>query len=621
MSISSGGYMGKLLRVNLTDGKLTDVPLSDDFLKEHFGGTLMGVKILYDEVPPEAGPFDAENKVIITTGPLAGITPASTVWNSVTKGPLTGLIGSAQCNGFFAIRLKSAGYDGIIIEGKSPEWKYLVIDNGKAELRDASHLLGKTTYETEEFLKEEVGLPKCSVACIGPAGENMVRFANIFADEGHFAATNGQGAVLGSKKLKAIVANGSMKVPVFDNEKVKELSKAWIETSLAGSGAQALKVMGTMSSMFAAPNVGWCAVKNLTTDEFPFEKFMPKAYMSQTDKYSFKPDPCYKCHVGHCKKLTIKEGPYAGTVMDEPEYEGYTGFGTNLGNEDVTEAMMANYLTDSFGMCIKETSFTLSWAIECYENGYITKEDTNGLELTWGNMSEIKKLIKKIAHRDGSFANMLAEGVARASKAVGGKAADCAVYCKTGIAPHVHDPRGLYSFIFSQTVSDMGSTGSIPDMGPDPVIGYDKTIPPRETVEHPKALVRGLGTGKFSDSAIVCILARSGIPELAECVNAVTGWNIDVEDAVRYGQKASHLMRAYNIRCGLTADGDYVSTRLQEAPRNGPAAGEAFGPVMDGMKRAFYGYNGWDVETSKPLPETLDKFGLGYVIKDIWEEK
>lgn len=618
MSIKTGGYHGKMLRVDLSTGKLTDEFLSDEILKNYIGGTLLGLKYMYDEVPADIGPFAPENRLVFTTGPFAGLAPATAVMCVSSKGPLTEMFGSAQMNGFMAYRLKSAGYDGIIIQGQSPSWKYLVINDGKAELKDASHLFGRSTYDTQDALRKELNLPKASVACIGPAGENKVRFANIFSDSGHFASSNGPGGVMGSKKLKAVVVFGAQKPPVFDEAKLKELSKEWISSSLAGPMASGVKALGTNLYYGVANMTGWLPTKNLTTDEFPeIENFLAQNVRARTD-LEFKSDPCYKCHVGHCAVLKIKEGEYAGTVMDEPEYEGYAGFGGNLGNTNVVEAVMTSYLNDSMGMDLKECSFTLSWAIECYEKGYITKQDTGGLELTWGNVPVVKQLVKMIAHREG-FGDFLAEGVYRCSQKIGGEAAKCAVYAKKGFAPHVHDPRGLWSYAFAQGVSDMGSIeGGIPDLGANPTIGYHEPIPPREADEHPAALAKGNGVTQFQDAVLYCALAGGDFSNMVETVNAITGWDLNVEDALRIGRKSGHLMRAFNIRCGETPDTDSISYRLGEAPINGPAAGDALGPVFDQMKRKYYQCCGWDVETSKPLPETLKAYDLEYAIKELW---
>ena len=594
-SISAIELARKFLRVDMTTGKITTELLDEGMMREYLGGSCLGARLIYDEVKPGVKPLDPENRVIITTGIMTGTNaPGTSLFNVTTKGTLTNLAASSQANGFFGVRLKQAGFGGIIIQGKSPIWKYLLIENGHAELRDAQQLLGKTTFETEALLKETIDSKKVSVACIGPAGENLVKFAAIEADGGHFASTNGTGCVMGSKKLKAIVAYGDYKVEPAHPEQFKEVVKACVNSCVSSPMGTGISALGT--SMIHTPyyKLGALPIKNLSSHEFLQYEIFDGTAIKQNPAFEFKKEPCYACPLGHCKEVTIKEGVHAGKKVEEPEYEGYAAFGCNLGITDVVESVMLSTLNDELGMDLKECTFTLSWAMECYEKGYITKTDTGGLELTWGNVEVVRKLLPMIANREG-FGDLLAEGVMRASNKYGGEAAKCAVYCRNGIAPHVHDPRALWSLNFTQAVSDSGSIiGSVPDLGPNPELGYPMPIPPRESEEHPIALSRVVRKNQFNDSLMTCSFCYTSMPELAACLNALTGWDMPVEEAFSIGEKTVTLLRSFNIRHGATPENDTLSTRLLDAPLDGPVAGDTIRPVLEKMKFKYYGAMGWD---------------------------
>lgn len=618
MAERTDGYTGRILRVDLTSGQISEEQFDPQYLRQFVGGTGLGAKILYDEVPAGVEPFDPQNRIIFASGPLGGTrAPGSGTYAVVTRGPLTNLFSASHANGFFGARLRFAGYDAIVIQGASPKWVYLWIHDGEAELRDAGHLLGKDTFETDDLLKEELKEPRLSVACIGPSGEHLVKFAAVCSDKGHVASTNGTGAVMGSKKLKAIAVYGKQDVPIKDEERVKELAKEWFESAKQAFLGGIVYSLGTLGYYSAAAETGWLPVKNLTTNLFPEHPKFNGDYIRQT--FELKPRPCYACPFAHCHMVKVTEGPYTGFEGEEPEYEDMAAWSALVGITDPGAAIMLTNVNDRLGMDVKEAGWVVSLAMECYEKGLISKEDLDGLELVWGDPEAVKTLLNKIAHREG-FGDVLAEGVMRAADKIGGEAPNFAVYTKKGIAPHTHDPRGMWGILFGQSVSDMGSLeGMVPDLMPDPDIGYPEPLPPFSVEGVPEGLSKGSQKGQFNDTLGICMfLLGAKLDIITDTVSAVTGWDFSPQEALEVGRRIVNLQRAFNIRHGETPEHDVISPRLAQAPVDGPAKGVSIAPHYDQMVRAYYRHMGWDEKTSKPLKETLESLGLGFVAKELW---
>ncbi|TAK36373.1 MAG: hypothetical protein EPO21_02850 [Chloroflexota bacterium] len=488
-------------------------------------------------------------------------------------------------------------------------------------MRPATHLLGLDTWETEDRVKAELGQPRASVACIGPAGEKLVRFAGIFNDKGHVAATNGPGAVMGSKKLKAIaVSSTTSKINLSDPERLRALARHdWADSASESLLGRSIKAGGTLGGMAALGMSGAFPIKNMTTcDISDYARYNLDDICSLVE---MKPRPCWACPWAHCNDVTVKEGRYAGLKAELPEYEDMAAWGPLIGNADPAAAIMLSDLNDRLGMDVKEGGFTVSLAIECYEKGLIGPADTDGLELTWGNVEAIAELLQAIAHRRG-FGEVLAEGVMRAAQRIGGEAEHFGVYHKNGIAPHTHDVRPKWATVLRQAVSDMGSGMSLdPQTSLYADIGHDK-FSPAYSVEELAAGVAKIGPRhQFGDSLITCFfLLPKELSIMTEAVSLATGWDFTPEEALTVGRRILALQRAFNLRHGLTPDkDDILSSRIAEPPEMGPAQGRTVAPVFAEMKRVYYRHMGWDEETSKPLPETLRALGLEAVARDLWE--
>lgn len=612
-----GGYTRKVLRVNLTNARISEEKVDKVTLRKYLGGTGLGMKFLYDEVLPGSEWFDPENRLILATGPLNGTRiGGSGSFSVVTKGALTNGATSVQANGFFGAYLKFCGFDSILVQGTSGKWVYLYIDEEIAELRDASHLVGKDTYETEDLIKEEFGKSErdMSVASIGPAGENLVRFAGIFSDKGHSASHNGPGAVMGSKKLKAIaVLRGKKTVIVKDRETLIQIAQKLVTDVKTLS--KNLYNWGTLYAIQLGYKNGWLPVKNYTTSEWSINEeklatFKPK-YMREY--FKAKLHPCWACQVRHCHMMKIPEGPYAGVITEEPEYEQLAAWGPGIGNTNVVSTVMLSKEVDRLGMDTNEAGWIIGLIMECYERGILTKENTNGLEMTWGNTEAVKTMLNQIAIREG-LGDVLAEGVLRATKHLGEETVNIGIYTLKGNTPRGHDHRSnlRWAEFFDTCVSN---TGTVEEFA-GALEGFNSESQWKELSSF---IAIRKGPRLLEDSMVTCSFnTRKNVELISQAVSAVTGWNFTYEEALKAGSRIVNLMRAFNVRHGLTSELDYPSTRYGSTPINGPSKGMSLLPYWNRMLCNYYLEMGWDKETGKPTIETLRKVGLDHVVKDLW---
>jgi aldehyde:ferredoxin oxidoreductase len=612
--MSIPGYAGKFLRVDLSTEKLTDVTFDEETLRKYLGGTGLGAKILYDEVSPTISWSDLSNRLIIASGPLGGTTiPGTGTFSIVTKGALTGGATSTQANGLFGAYLKFSGYDGIILQGAAKRWMYLNIKQDEAELREASHLLGKDTYETDELIPKELGKKgrEMSVVSIGPAGEHLCLFAGVFERKGHSASHNGPGAVLGSKRLKSIVVSmGSRRVEVRHPDRVKSVADTVRES--------AAKYRGTVGGVYngQVSGRGTLPIKNYTTNLWDISDEEIKRYSEPSirERLGSRPNPCWACPATHSTMMTIPEGKYAGLEVEEPEYEQLAAMGSVIDVKNVDDATMLSSLTDRLGFDNNEMGWAIGWTMECYERGLLTKEDLNGLEMGWGNVEATRQLMHMMAQRQG-FGNILADGVMRASQRIGGEAAKAAIYTMKGNTPRGHDHRTSWGEMFDTAVSNTGTIETHTSLSAQPPYNAGAGNPQGTT--EGVALTKGIMN--FNDSLGNCRFP-TGLNHalLTEATSAITGWDLSLEETKNIGLRSVNLMKAFNLRAGITKELDAPSARYGSTPVDGPTEGVSIRPQWDSMLRNYYQLMGWDEETGKPLPETLKKLDLEYVIRDIW---
>ncbi len=614
------GYAQRVLRVDLSRGLCTVEERDSAFWRTWVGGSGFGARTLYDEVPASVTWNDPDNRLIFASGPLAAtaVMGSGTV-SIVSKGPLTNGATTTQANGFFGAYIKLAGFDAIIVEGAAKSWQYLHLHDGKAELRDATSLLGLDTWETQDTLTEQLGLKErqLSVFGIGPAGENLVHYAAICGDHGHVAGHNGVGAVMGSKKLKAVAAQrGGARFGVYDRDGLKDAANRIIEHVSTDPWASPIFHWGTSLSYAAGALAGWLPVKNLTTNIFPeYERFGGESYRQ---RYEMKRMPCYSCRSHHLHMMRIPDGPFAGFEGEEPEYEQFASWGSLVGNTDVDAAFVLSNQVDRWGMETNELSWTIAWAIECFEKGIINEQDTDGLKLAWGDMEAITTLAERIAHREGAFADMLAKGVKRAAETLGRGSKALAVYTGRNTSPRTHDHRGRWIELLDTVVSNTGTmeigqptyTGELgAPANPDPFSVEDT------------ALVAGKTNGRmlFEDCLGTCrFTTRVPLPMLMDALNAATGWDYDPDEAMATGRRVAHILRAFNILHGHSPQQEFPSARYGSVPHDGPAKGRDFSSEMPVMRQTMYELMGWDLETGKPTAEVLKQHGLADVSKDMW---
>jgi aldehyde:ferredoxin oxidoreductase len=611
-----GGYLGKILRVDLSSGKTSVEELDRSFIEKWVGGVGFGARYLYEEVPAGVKWSDPENRLILTTGPLAGsgVYGAGT-FNVASKGPLTNLAGCSQANGFFGAYLKFSGFDGIIFQGKASNLVYLLIKEGKAEIRDARHLAGKDVWETEDALRRELGVKEreVSVFGIGPAGEHGVLYSSIVGDRGHLAAHNGLGTIMGSKNLKAVVTyRGKRNFEIKNPELLKEKNEAMFEHA---KGFGPFYQWGTGGGFSALYGIGCLPVKNYTTNIFPEHERMNGQYMRT--HFEIRPKPCYMCRIAHVKEVTVTEGPYKGFVGEEPEYEQLAAWGPQISNTDLGAVVMLSYEVDRLGMDCNEASFTIGWVMECYEKGIFTKKDLDGLDMKWGNVEAVKTMLNKIAKREG-IGDLLAQGVMRASRKIGGEAADRAIYTQKGCTPRSHDHRGgRWAELFDTCLTNTSTIESTWAGVHTQLVDLPTVSDPFSHEEMSTTNAKFSGIRQFDDCLGTCRIASTHPKLQLECLNAVTGWALTLEDAFTIGRRVINQLRVFNFRHGMKKEDERPSKRYGSIPVDGPAQGKNIMEKWDWMVENYYTLMGWDPKTGKPLPETLKKLGLEDLIKDL----
>ena len=621
-----GGYVARILQVNLSENKILDKNLLDRFslptLRKFVGGFGLGLKILYDEVPRGIHPLDPENPLIFITGPLCGLAsvPCANNTTVTTLNADTGFTaGSSHSHGFWGPNLKFAGYDGVVVKGRAEKPVYLWIHDSTVEIRDAEKLWGKDTHETEDLVKADVGMSKASVATIGLAGENTATGALIENDKHHSFSHSGVGAVMGSKKLKAIAVHGSGKVSVFDEDRFGEAAKKWRENLFKSDVAKGLSKAGTPRGEYRYAKSMW-----LTTAR-NFLQINPPGWGDGMSKHKITPKPCFACPIACSYEIEVASGPYKGYVATP------AGGGENLEGaasiSGVTESGAVFYLSDlcdRMGFESSTLGCTIALAIECYEKGLLTGHDTDGLDLRWGDAELVAKLINMAAVKEGKLGKLLALGPKRAAESIGGEASQFAVHVK-GTGMNLHDWRATWGIMLGQLVGG-GSGWPAPAAdawAPEPDPGFPEYQDGLDPKIKPEAVSKTWPKKYWDDSHGACWFAAWGVPGVvsysAEAVAAATGWGFTPSEALMVGKRIVNLERAFNVRHGLTPADDYeVSPRMVSEPPQGRGKGKSMAPYVRGMVMEVYRLMGWDEKTGKPWRSTLREVGLEDIAEDVW---
>src|SRR5512137_3060859 len=596
------GYGGTILRVNLTDGKISKEPTPAQLARDFIGGRGFGIYHLFKEVPKGIDPLGPENKLIISTGPLSGmLAPGGGKCDWTTKSPLTGGYADASMGGHFTAEMKYAGLDTIILEGISPKPVYLFIDNDKVEIRDAADLWGKKTFEVEKQFKEKLG-EEYQIAVIGPGGENIVSYACINHDYGREAGRGGVGAVMGSKKVKAIVIHGTKSVSVADLDGYRKAGMALYKACKDAEGLAEWSRYGTTVVTSWCDEVGALPTRNFSAGSFEgIANINGQAMRKEiviTDKGCFGcPSPCGK--YSNMKRYN--------TQVEGPEYETIGLMGSNLGIADIQVVGEANRLADDMGIDSISAGSCIAWAMECYEKGIFTKADTDGLDLKFGNVEAVFTLIKKIGHREGKIGELLAQGIKRASQQVGKGSEKFAIHVK-GMEQSAYATHNATAMLLAYMTCDVGAHHNR-----SWAITYDLQVGREKVV--PEKVARVIWLQNFRPMFDVLGGCRLQWVELSidrelyiPALEAITGIHRSWEDLEKVGEKIWNLTRLFWIRenPGFNRSWDLPSPRFySEPPEDGPTAGQItkFEDVQK-LLDMYYDQRGWDAN-GLPTPATL----------------
>ena len=598
-----GGFQGKILRVNLTSGKIIVEDLNEDWAKKFLGGRGYATKIIYEEVDPKIDPLSEKNKVIIATGPLGGtLAPSSGRTMVITKGPLTGTIACSNVGGYFGPALKHAGFDMVIIEGKAKEPVYLWIYKGEVELKCAKDIWGKASDEADKLLREKTH-PKAETMEIGPAGEKQSLVANVMFNGHRAAGRTGVGAVLGSKNFKGIAVRGNLGVKVAEPEKfmaaVYKTREILSKDAFSGGGAA---MLGTAMLVNVINGVGAFPTKNAQDAYFPeAEKISGETLR---ERNLIRNEGCAECPIGCGRVTEIKEGKYKGAHGGGPEYESIWSLGAMCGVSDLNAIVMANYLCDKYGMDTITAGSTVACGMELYEEGYIPKEDSP-FPLIFGSGEALVEAIKLMGEQKGKLGKLLAQGSYRLGEYYGHPELSMSVKKQEFPA---YDPRGVKGIGLEYATSNRGACH---------VRGY--TIAP-EVLSGAADRLKYEGKGELVktfqdltsalDSSGICLFTTFGMggEDIALLLSTATGFKVDINEFMKIGERIWNLERLFNLKAGFTRKDDTLPMRILKEPiKTGPSKGEI--EELDKMLDDYYKVRGWD-KNGAPTNEKLKALGL-----------
>jgi aldehyde:ferredoxin oxidoreductase len=638
----SNGYTGKILRVDLATSDLTVETPSEDIYRKYMGGSALGLYYLLREMPAGTDPLGPENILalslsVVTGAPISG----QSRMTATAKSPLTGAIGDSQCGGFWPAKLKFAGFDAIIITGKAPSPVYLWIDDGKPALKEASHLWGKTTGESQAAIFEELGDEKdIEVLQIGPAGEKMVRYASIINMCNRANGRTGMGAVMGSKNLKAIAVRGNNKPSIADTDALKEVVQ-WGAKEFPTSNVAPLAKYGTAITVGGQQGIGGLPSFNFNSGVFDgwepidgktmYDNILVGCKEGKQD--SKGRDTCFGCIV-RCKRVVeVKDGPFqVDPLYGGPEYETLCTFGSYCGVDDLAAVSKANEICNKYGIDTISCGATIAWAMEAFEAGCLTKDHTGGLEIKFGDAKTMVELTRMIGQREG-FGNLLAEGSAKIAEELG-CGAEFLITSKSQEAP-AHMPQMKRSLALIFAVNPFGADHMSSEHDLTFTEGVYRSFKDRfETIGLSKPLPgQSLDTQKvdfarrtqhlFSmmDSVNLCEFAWGpswqlyGPEHMVKMIKAVTGWDVTIEELLEVGERRLNMMRAFNAREGITREQDTLPEKFYQRPlEGGPTEGWKVDKTeFDNALTAYYCQCGWDEATGNPTRDTLTRLGLAWV--------
>ena len=616
------GYAGKQLRINLNNQNIIEENLDKELMKKYLGGSGYGAKILYEELDAHIDPLGEDNILYLGTSPLTNRkVPGGGSLEICFKSPLTGTWGEARVGDEFGFKMRNAGFDFLIIKGKLDKPSYIIINDGDIEIKDGVEIQGLSASNKADKIKEEIG-QDFSVLTIGQGGENEVLYSSIMINH-RAAGRGGAGAVMGSKNLLAIACKGEKEVDIADKDKYMESVRKAHKKIREHPDTKEFRKHGTTGDMGACDASG----------DFPTKNWQSNSWGKGEELYDYfyknnlvDNKQCYKgCPVGCGRIAEVKEGKYKTPIHEGTEYETMAAFTAFVLNENIDVAVHCDYLCNEFGIDTISTGAAIAFAMECYENGILDNEDTEGLDLSWGNSEVLPELVKKIAQREG-IGNLLADGVKRASEKIGKDSYEYAVQVK-GLEAPAHDPRGGKALAVTYGTGNRGSC----HIHPVEAMGYDAGkmefglsefgLPDPNKVDRwdeegkgkvVKLLQDGgtlpdiMGTCKFM------LYVGTDLKDYVDMLNGLTGWNIDGWELLKIGERAINLQRLFNIREGFCRNDDMIHPRMGSQPKFGLYADREeciikdFKTILD----EYYNERGWDKDTGRPKQAKLKELGL-----------
>jgi len=594
------GYMHKCLEVDLTTNKIHEKKLDLDLAEKFIGGKGLGAKLLYDTLKPGVDPLGPENIILFMTGPLTGTSVVTSGrWCIVTKSPHTGIYLDSQIGGKFGHRLKRAGYDYIIVRGKADSPCYLLVSSDGYEIISASELWGKGTFETEELLKQKH--PKSEVVSIGPAGENLVTFANIMTDKSHMAGRGGAGAVMGSKNLKAVVAGGTLKIDSV-NDNFKELTRIFRNKVQNDPGVQNRHRIGTMMWVNMSNQAGFLPTRNYQSGVFESAEEISGEKMIEENTYAHK--ACYGCLIACGKANKFDEGKYAGLDVEGPEYETTALLGSNCGIQDLAAVAKSSQLCDDLGIDTITSGATISFAMECVEKKILKQDSVENL--VFGNDEAVLQMLQLIAHKEG-IGTLFSKGSKAAAEKLGNDSSDFAIQVK-GLELAGIEPRGSFGMALAYSTADRGACHQR-CWTPSAELRGDLKRFSFEGV--PKFVKESQDERAACFSLVVCDFLPFDVPEMVEMLNAATGFSYTPESYIIAGERIWNTTRMFNVREGITALDDVLPKRFSKEPMpEGPAKGQIVSEeLLEQAKAEYYNLRGWNLN-GIPKDETLHRLRL-----------
>jgi len=612
------GYWGRILLVDLDKGRLGDERLNEKYAREFLGSTGLAARYLFDLVDTGTDPLGGENPLVLVPGLLNGTSaPSASRWGGATKSPYTGHYGDANCGASFGAELKNAGYDGIIIKGKTSQPVYIYIHDGSAEIRDATNLWGRDTYQTQEEIRRECGDKRTQVACIGPASENLVPFGNIMSEWGHALGRAGLGCVMGSKKVKAVAVRGRLKLPMYNRDGFRQIALQAMKEVKDSFLSRWMHEGGTASWVDSAIAYGDGPTKYYTAGTMEEATNISGVTMMETCQIGYT--GCFGCPIRCRKVLQLKEGKYMYDSIEGPEYETLIAWGPMLGIADLAALVHMNKLINGYGFDSISSGASTGYAFYLYSLGVISEKDTGGLKLNWGNIEAAIELIHQIGRNEG-FGAVLASGTRRMAQKYGRPPTEAAQ--TKGLEIPMHDPRAFHAMGLVYATAPRGADHNKSDAyAVDNGSGHpDLGLAPGDRWGNNKAemVVISQNFRALTDSLGLCHFAHVPLHLLIGMIEAATSWKTDRDELMVAGERIFQLQRALSCKLDIGAQDDVLPDIVVKAiPDSGQ---EGHVPDMNKMLPEYYVLRDWNAATGKPSRKRLESLNMPEVAISIAAE-